>query len=380
MEEGYRHLKIRIHMSNKNMSSSRKGSRVETAVEQPEAHQAAMEELQQRLAGLEENMAGMGAEMGGLSEQLTGLMGNHNTTHESILELGNYLKQRDRSVPENSQPIDPTTDLASCPSTTVLHTATASLLRDLSFSGAQKENVRTFLQKLNGRAELFSLSDTQKAQIFGILVTGLAFSWYQSLDNSTKRDWQRLQDACMEQYGPPAGSMFHVAATLEHTQGRHQSVDSYIAEMVQRFERCDAAENRRVESFVRGLRPEFRVYVMEKDPSTFREAERLAKKIEHLQSQTKDQPPPAAIEAMLAYTPSQTQAVASVASDSDLARQVRELTAELALLKSNKEEKGARAETVDDRRRRTPQSRTTQGRPRCQRCDKVGHYNDACGS
>ena len=127
------------------ISLTRRGGKGETVVE-TDVHPTAMEEFHHRLSGLEQNVTGMGAEMGSLSEQLAGVMANHNTTHESILE-----------------PVNPTPDLTCGHSTSALHTETASLLSDLTFSGARNENIRTFLQKLDACAELFSLSDTQKS-------------------------------------------------------------------------------------------------------------------------------------------------------------------------------------------------------------------------
>ena len=331
-----------------------------------------------------------------LQAMIHDLMMNHETTHKAILTIGSHLKSsmEPQEGAESNMQGEPA--VVSSQSQNSEQNAPSARIppnlmipRDLSFAGSLQENTGAFLDKLERHCNLLGLSNTHKAQIFPLLIRGLALSWYNDLGSSVQDSWTLLRQACMDKFGPKARGMSHTTALLDFKQGPTQSIDHYVTEMVKRFEMCDATAERRLEAFINGLKPDIKAYVVEKEPETFQEAEKFARKREEVQRIRFPTQTLAAIDLLLAETGKSPTTVESLQS------QLNAVTETIAELKRRQDQHprqrtpsptrrstdGQRDDREDSRpstERKPPHPRTTEGRPRCQRCGKVGHYTDRC--
>ena len=330
---------------------------------------------------------------------VTKLSANHRVTHDTLLTLGKYVKsqmpetQKDTAGPpppmaaaasptptpetvgRTPAPVStPTPETvgrtsapvpASTPETvernpTPMGVLPASALpRGLSFGATAQESVTAFLTKLERHCRFSGLQDIHKAQMFALLLHGIALKWFDSLPPSVQDNWELLKAKCLSKFGPEAHIGARYATLLNYQQEVSQSVENYTEEILRRFQLCTVSESRQLDDYIRGLLPDIRVYVWEKNPQSFTDAVTHARVAEAMNN----------LRAPSAQLAAATQGLTGGAEQQPRSHSPASRTTAKT---SSPPHRGRNHQNL------TQQSRTTQGKPRCQRCGEVGHYTNAC--
>ena len=162
------------------------------------------------------------------------------------------------------------------------HSGHRLIPKDIKFGGTSDEDVTAFINSLIRYATYVHLSDDDLCDLFPLTLSNRAEFWFQSLPSSITKNWTRLSNTYLEKYGPSSRGFVHEVALLERVQNPNESIDAYASDLINRFQMTGTREPERWKTFVRGLQPELKAFVLDKGCSTFDEAETLAKKAEQL--------------------------------------------------------------------------------------------------
>ena len=214
-----------------------------------------------------------------LCKALNTLIDNHEKTHHTLMAHVMQPNQSRQSTGDNSQD-DTRRDRRSTNSGT--HSGHRLIPKDIKFGGTSDEDVTAFINSLIRYATYVHLSDDDLCDLFPLTLSNRAEFWFQSLPSSITKNWTCLSNTYLEKYGPSSRGFVHEVALLERVQNPNESIDAYASDLINRFQMTGTREPERWKTFVRGLQPELKAFVLDKGCSTFDEAETLAKKAEQL--------------------------------------------------------------------------------------------------
>lgn len=257
------------------------------------------------------------------------------------------------------------------------------------FTGDPTADTSTFMDRFLqycAYAGIAGRDGKDKLKLIPLLLESRAASWYKELEAASLTSWDNFKSAFDTKYGPKAMGFLRETALLSRTQRETESVDSYSTDMLARLNLTETEKPAKWKAYVQGLLPSIKQYVLDiKEPTSLDQAETLARKAEQLQALTRNDTLDKAVVQLQALLLAQSTQAASqhqVAfsnpqssnSDShDLADVVRDLRVQVQALSSS-----TRLQpdgTSDQGRYRS--SRTTDGRPRCEKCGG-NHYTNSC--
>jgi len=157
----------------------------------------------------------------------------------------------------------------------------SDLPEDLRFGGTADESVKSFLQKYDVQAELLDMDPRTKATILAGLLTKRAAIWYTGLDSKTQLSYEEVKKLLLDHFDDSAQAWFR-KIHHERSQLAAESVEDYSTAIDSIALKCKMTPEEKLETFVRGLRPKIKAYVMDKAPSNFQTAERFARQWENL--------------------------------------------------------------------------------------------------
>jgi hypothetical protein len=226
-----------------------------------------------------------------------------------------------------------------------------------NFSGRSHENARSWMEKLELILE--QEDDSSAAKQFRLRLDGPAEDWVRDLDKEVKESFSKLREAFTGKYITCGSDFWMVHETIKNKrQGECESVDQYLTSLQYYWAKVERSERDRLTDFVGGLLTDLRVEVIRCDCTILEEAIKTAVRAEQIRAiQAKDRPP-------------------SVNSVTDLVAVMRE---ELRALKADhtwrpRQDSKAPAPSSGDRQ----DDRTSDGRPICTYCDKLGHSTQVC--
>ena len=137
-------------------------------------------------------------------------------------------------------------------------------------------------------AEYRNAANKDILKLFPMMLNKRAYEWYQSQSEDIKRDWNALESAFNEKYGPTSKSFVEQTLLLDKTQGTSESVREYAAEMAKRFALAGTSEVESRKIFMTGLKTELKPYVISKTPTSWSEAEKVAIEAEQIYTMQED--------------------------------------------------------------------------------------------
>ena len=289
------------------------------------------------------------AGLGEISEAVKNLLENHEVTDNRIRDI-QPSKLKKKSIPQ-----------------------------DIHFSGDCSEDGQLFLNKLRRYAKYVEYGPEDVCALFPLLLSERALFWFEEQSERTKENWKPLHEAFLKRYGPSARSLIEETALLDRKQESTESVDKYTSDVMKRTALAGIRDPERWKTYVRGLQPKIRSYVIDKNPTSFEEAEVYARKGEQLHKMEDT----SIIQQISALLPKQKPATSG--EDDRLTKvetTLADLTERICVL-TTKGSHESRPRTREPQnsgpgQQYRPTSRTTDGRPICEACKKVGHYTHAC--
>jgi hypothetical protein len=136
------------------------------------------------------------------------------------------------------------------------------------FGGTLKENVTKFIARFEQYAQFTAVNDQAKTRMLPMLLNGRARTWHENLEPCIKGDWIAVQAALITKYGPPALGQLRESEILDREQQHNESIDKYTQDMVQRLEMVEMPQRDRVKCYIKGLKPFFKAYCLERNPVT----------------------------------------------------------------------------------------------------------------
>lgn len=109
---------------------------------------------------------------------------------------------------------------------------------NLSFSGAQGSDVKSFLTRVEEGRNHFAITD---ADMFGCLpffLTGIALHWYR-IERGQWRTWPEFVKACRNRFGDPDFQFALNSAILQRTQGEGEPFGDFLTCLRSMFARLD---------------------------------------------------------------------------------------------------------------------------------------------
>ena len=331
--------------------------------------------LPAKTMGSEELKAELSTHFAKLNDTLTGIINHNKDLDQRVVSIQDSVGD----IQTSQQPLQQIQDQVDRQS----RTKTVSHLLPAKFTGSYLDDVVQFIDKIDLYATFAKLDDDGKNQILPLLLDGRALIWYKSLANTQKDTWEHVKASLTDHYGPTAKGFIQESALLDRSQAESESVEKYTTDMVSRLSLTGTKEPERWKAFVRGLKPAYKSYVLDKEPKSLDDAEKYARKAEQLaflqktDHQTKDV--------------TQTQATATVNALSELTQVTANLGKQLEATQTEVRGMKTRLFAINaqsDRQPRpsmqyrqqqyAPRMRNNQGQPRCDHCQRYGHYTNQC--
>ena len=266
-----------------------------------------------------------------------------------------------------------------------------TFVKPVPFFGKLEEDIDAWIKNFDRIARANFWTDERKCVTIPAFLRDQAADLYESLDDDIKDDYRSVCDALRERFIPKELQSLYYSNLFGCRQTESQTVDDYAANISKLATRAYMDMPRRQketltkEHFVQGLKPEIKRYVLLSNPQTFEEAFRHAKREEcnnFLVSGSRTNV------ATMSYEPHRTEELQK--SIADLTAQVSVMATEVGRFMSKQQYAPAgqgqyrggsgrgRGRGRGYRPRSDRNLRTTDGRPICNICQKVGHIAIRC--
>ena len=155
--------------------------------------------------------------------------------------------------------------------------------KDISFNGNISENAINFLDKLTQFARYMNMTDSDLCSLFPLILTEKAYKWFGDLPDTVTSNWTELKKQFIQQFGPHKKGFVFKMSLLNRTQQPGETVDDYIIDLTRRFDLLGTTDPDKWETFVKGLHPKIKAFVLQHDVTDFNHAEQLARRGEQVQ-------------------------------------------------------------------------------------------------
>ena len=145
-----------------------------------------------------------------------------------------------------------------------------------TFSGDASEDVNSFLRQLNLTAAFYQLTNSQKADMLPLLLTGNANVWFSAATLSGKT-YDQLCEALRKQFYTESDVWLLRQQLLNRKQSPSETVAQFASEIRKLCQCLEVSPAESVNYLLNGLKPELKNYVILQRPKTFAEAETHAK-------------------------------------------------------------------------------------------------------
>lgn len=136
-----------------------------------------------------------------------------------------------------------------------------------TFDGSKLEGASKWLRKFERYAQASGVAGNDRCNVFGLLLTGMAETWFNSLPDATRANYQQLEQAFRAQFvDVPAASIQRKIQVVTRTQFLGETVDSYFTDARSKFEGQNLPVDFEVALLINGLRQDIRSVVMQQGP------------------------------------------------------------------------------------------------------------------
>ena len=178
------------------------------------------------------------------------------------------------SVKMPSTPAASASTTSSSSSSTSAATPASSLITESSltpapFHGKDTENSQDWVTYFTRYVTFKQLPQSASLALFALLMRGGANTWFCSLSDETRSDYDAVVDRFRAKYAPAPISLWRRASELWNRDQRpDESAEDYVSDMMRKARDVGAEPPMTRYAIVRGLRPQLRTYVMQQNPTT----------------------------------------------------------------------------------------------------------------
>ena len=186
------------------------------------------------------------------------------------------------------EPLGPQINMDPAQNLQPIHNPLAVSFKPVSFNGLHPEVAGRWWRNFHRYATLSGIQGNGRCNLLGLLFTGSAEIWYNSLPPQTRDDYAALEAAFREKFITAAHTQLQrQMAVLSRTQRPAESVDEYITEARSKMVDYDYGPELQMTLLINGLRPEMKSAVMQHLP--FQDIEAFINKARHVESALKSQ-------------------------------------------------------------------------------------------
>jgi len=158
------------------------------------------------------------------------------------------------------------------------------------FSGDECEDVNSFVNNYKRVSDLYEWPQDKRAKVLPLYLKGSAIIWYNSLPNVDSMNFDEIV-AALSKHFSSAASQWRLRQLLnERKQKDCESLKSYSDDVRKQCSRLNLSPDECLSHFIKGLRADLKEYVVLQQPSSYEEAENLAKLKDVLSAETKQAP------------------------------------------------------------------------------------------
>lgn len=161
--------------------------------------------------------------------------------------------------------------------------------RPQSFDGSKLEQANKWLRNFNRYADLAGVDDANRCTLLGLLLSGTAETWFNSLAEDVRTDWARLQPAFRTKFiDVEVTRMQRQLATLTRVQQVGETVDAYFTDARSKLEEHRFPAHFEITLLINGLRADVKGLVMQHQP--FATVDALLHKARHIEASLRSNP------------------------------------------------------------------------------------------
>ena len=162
----------------------------------------------------------------------------------------------------------------------------AVAMQPTKFNGLKPEKGTQWWNAFDRYAAFAGIEGEHKARMAGMLMSGIALHWYESLPAATQTDADQLEEAFREKYINPGPDMLQQQIEiLSHHQQASEKVEEFAAETKARLANLGYNANQQMTIIINGLRPDIKSVVMQHLP--FANVDALVSKAKHVEQALK---------------------------------------------------------------------------------------------
>lgn len=282
-------------------------------------------------------------------------------------------------------------ELPTIPNTSQI-SSSSTIIKPCPFFGNLDEDFDAWIKNFDRIAKANGWSKEKRCITIPAFLRDRAAEHYESLEEDAKDDYDILCESLRERFIPKELQTLYYSNLFGCKQKDQQSVDDYASEITKLTSRAYVEMPKRQkeiltkEHFVQGLNPDLKRFVLMSNPKTFEEAFRHAKREECHNALTRPQARTMAAACEEDRTSRLEKSVEELAVQlSAMATNLNHITSPTNFNRGNRNQSNRGFRRGRDRGTRSnaqPRSdrnlRTTDGRPICNFCMKVGHIEFAC--
>jgi hypothetical protein len=231
-------------------------------------------------------------------------------------------------------------------------------------------------------------TEKRMLQAFGVKMSGAAELWYDKVKPGDKKDFKSLKKTFLSQFTSNRSKWVSQAALLERKQQEGEKLDDYLLDIQAKCLALDKNAGEQLFHFVQGLRPSLKAFVMSSNPLTLADAHSKARLGESVLQLTEKESTGAGNISEIRTADAGTRAMQLELSDLRQKLELMNLRDRRARSLSPAQPTHSTGEYYGSNRAPykgppgTPTmrnfGRTTDSRPICTNCRRVGHNSFSC--
>ena len=161
--------------------------------------------------------------------------------------------------------------------------------RPQSFDGTRLDSANKWLRNFNRYGNLAGVNGGDRCTLLGLLLSGTAETWYNSLPQEVREDYDELERRFRAKYVDAESTrMQRQMSTLTRMQQTGESVDAYFTDARSKLEEHHFPQDFEITLLINGLRSDIKGLVMQHQP--FNNVDDLLNKAKHIETSLKSSP------------------------------------------------------------------------------------------
>ena len=152
----------------------------------------------------------------------------------------------------------------------------ASLFKPKMFNGFPSEDVNEWLHQFERYSKFYNWSNPKRLNAISLLFGGAALAWFRTLPDETTSDFNELVEELKKCFGSQSLDFLFRQELYARKQGPNEPLAIYTEDIIRKAQRLSLSDTDMMNIFVNGLNHVIKTHVILNQPKTFAEAENLA--------------------------------------------------------------------------------------------------------